>query len=687
MSYTFNKTDGTIVATVADGQIDQSSTSITLIGKNFSGFGEYLNENLVKMLENFASVGTEPTTPLTGQLWYDAEENRVKVYSGTEWKAVGTSALATSRPLDISTGDFWFNTTDNQLFFYDGSRDYLIAPDYSVSQGQTGFKVETIEDSARRNRTVATLYIAGGAYCFYSAAEFTPRFPIPNFSGTVIKIGFNPINDTFKYQGTATNSDKLGNVEAIFYARKNQTNIFSEQITVSNDQGIRWGTGPQGQVGVESGGDVYLRNAANNFKMAFKVTKNNNSLTAITIEPGSTGDDIINIFPSNPDSLVNVGGSMVVAGDLTVQGTTTIVQSETVTIKDKLLEIGVPSSGSATDTTANGGGIKLKGTTDHSMIWDNATDTWVFSESIDIPAGGGYKIDGVPVLNDIGTGIELSIAVTSAPGLTQFGTLNSFNVDNITLNDNVISNNGNSSPYPDGGNVGGVNQYDLHIEPRGDLYLDGVTSPKIIGIQTTNELAIDQTVESPTVLTNTELSEATSKQYVTQFVRTRSLALTLDVTGNGLVSYDSDLGEPLTDQEIVDILTNIAPIDEYEVGTKARIATHRYFLENIPAVSTTGSQWGPNGNMVNTETLYDVLGAVTPSGAQSTYNVVKEIAVDSQIPTQKPPRFYIVRGLVVCTLTQTAPTTVEWILDTRTEDDPVPGASGANLSNFIRPLW
>ena len=146
MSYTINKTDGTIVATVADGQIDQSSTSITLIGKNFSGFGEYLNENLVKMLENFASVGTEPTTPLTGQLWYDAEENRVKVYSGTEWKAVGTSALATSRPLDISTGDFWFNTTDNQLFFYDGSRDYLIAPDYSVSQGQTGFKVETIED-------------------------------------------------------------------------------------------------------------------------------------------------------------------------------------------------------------------------------------------------------------------------------------------------------------------------------------------------------------------------------------------------------------------------------------------------------------------------------------------------------------------------------------------------------------
>jgi len=686
MAYTINKTDGTAIATVADGQIDSASTSITLIGKNFSGFGEYLNENLVKLLENFASNGVEPTPALTGQLWYDTEENRVKVYSGTEWKAVGTSALATTRPLDISTGDFWFNTTDNQLYFYDGSRDYLIGPDYSVSQGQTGFKVETIEDSARRNRTVATLYLAGGAFGFYSAIEFTPRFPIPNYSSNVIKIGFNPINDTFKYQGTSANSDKLGNVEAIFYARKNQTNIFSEQLTVSNDQGIRWGTGPQGQAGVESGGDVYIRNSANNFKLALKVTKNNNSLTAMTIEPASTGDDIINIFPSNPNSLVNVGGDMVIAGDLTVQGATIIVQAETVTLKDKLLEIGVPSSGSATDTGADGGGIKLKGDTDHSMIWDNATDTWVFSESIDVPAGAGYKIDGVPVLTDIGTGIELSAAVTSAPGLTAFGTLNSFNVDNITFNDNLISNNGNSSPYPDGGNAGGVNQYDLHIEPRGDLYLDGTTHPKIIGIQTTNELAIDQTVESPNVLTGTELSEATSKQYVTQLVRTRSIALTLDVTGKELVNYDSDLGDPLTDQEIVDILTNIAPVDEYEPGTKARIATWRYFLENIPAVSTTGSQW-TGGNMISTETLYDVTGALTPSGPTGPYGVVKEVAVDSQIPTQKPPRFYIVRGLVVCTLTQTSPSVVEWVLDTRVEDQDPPGPSGAALTSFERPAW
>ena len=78
MAYTVNKTDGSIVATVADGQIDQGSTDLTLIGKNFSGFGDYLNENFVHLLENFASQ-SQPSQPLIGQLWFDTTENRIKV--------------------------------------------------------------------------------------------------------------------------------------------------------------------------------------------------------------------------------------------------------------------------------------------------------------------------------------------------------------------------------------------------------------------------------------------------------------------------------------------------------------------------------------------------------------------------------------------------------------------------------
>ena len=62
MAYTINKTDGTTLATITDGTIDNTS-SLTLIGKSYSGFGEALNENLVKLLENSASTST-PSAPI-----------------------------------------------------------------------------------------------------------------------------------------------------------------------------------------------------------------------------------------------------------------------------------------------------------------------------------------------------------------------------------------------------------------------------------------------------------------------------------------------------------------------------------------------------------------------------------------------------------------------------------------------
>ena len=69
MAYTINRTDGTAIATITDGTSD-NSTSVTLFGKSFSGFGEGLNENLVKLLENSASTSA-PSSPLRGELWFD----------------------------------------------------------------------------------------------------------------------------------------------------------------------------------------------------------------------------------------------------------------------------------------------------------------------------------------------------------------------------------------------------------------------------------------------------------------------------------------------------------------------------------------------------------------------------------------------------------------------------------------
>ena len=85
MSYVVNKTNGNIVAVVEDGTTDTISTSITLMGKGTSNYGELIAENSVKMLENFAT-DTAPAHPITGQLWYNTATSNITAYNGTTWE-------------------------------------------------------------------------------------------------------------------------------------------------------------------------------------------------------------------------------------------------------------------------------------------------------------------------------------------------------------------------------------------------------------------------------------------------------------------------------------------------------------------------------------------------------------------------------------------------------------------------
>lgn len=113
---------------------------------------------------------------------------------------------------------------------------------------------------------------------------------------------------------------------------------------------------------------------------------------------------------------VGIGGDVNIAGDLTVSGTTTTLDTETLLVEDKNIEIGVVES--PTDTTANTGGITLKGATDKTIQWINSTDAWTFSEHIDIASGKEYYINGVSVLSSttLGSGVVNS-------SLTSVGTI------------------------------------------------------------------------------------------------------------------------------------------------------------------------------------------------------------------------------------------------------------------------
>jgi|TARA_R100000482_G_scaffold116359_2_gene59541 hypothetical protein len=110
--------------------------------------------------------------------------------------------------------------------------------------------------------------------------------------------------------------------------------------------------------------------------------------------------------------------NITIAGNLTVNGTTTTVNSTTLTVDDKNIELG--SVATPTDVTADGGGITLKGATDHTIVWTNSTDSWDFSEHVNIASGKEFRVAGTKVLDATSLG---SAVVTSS--LTSVGTITS----------------------------------------------------------------------------------------------------------------------------------------------------------------------------------------------------------------------------------------------------------------------
>ena len=164
MAYTINKTDGGTVTTITDGTVD-NTTSLQLFGKSYSGFGEGLNENLVKLLENSAGTGA-PSAPLRGELWFDTNTNQIKVYDGTSFKPTGGSKTGNTAPTSPSVGDLWTNTDDDQVFVYTGdTRSHqansgweLVGPVFTAGQTLSGWKIETIA-SAGGNKVVSSMYV------------------------------------------------------------------------------------------------------------------------------------------------------------------------------------------------------------------------------------------------------------------------------------------------------------------------------------------------------------------------------------------------------------------------------------------------------------------------------------------------------------------------------------------------
>lgn len=290
MAYTINLTNGTILTTVADGTVNSTSSSLTLIGKNYAGYGDFLNENFVHMVENFADSNA-PTTPLTGQLWWDSAGN-LKVYTGSIWRTISTMTSSSSAPTSSVTGSAWWDTFNQQLNVYNGSTWVLVGPAFTSSTGQSGTIVGTITDSSAASHVAVNVYVENTLVGIISKdSEYTPQSVISGF--TSVKPGFNLSTAVTnnKFVGSATNADALGSVAAANYARTDTGTTFNSTVNVASGSGLTVGSSNNFTIS-HTGALTKLTNNINNANIAIEANVAGVKTAAITID-GTYGSTII----------------------------------------------------------------------------------------------------------------------------------------------------------------------------------------------------------------------------------------------------------------------------------------------------------------------------------------------------------------------------------------------------------
>ena len=200
MPYILYKSNGQKLITVADGSIDKTTTDLTFVGKNYAGYGETLNQNLVKLLENFADT-TAPNLPMIGQLWYNSSTKKLTVYNGTRFKAITNFDTGTSLPKDNSKGDLFFNESQQKLYFYNGTKFVLIGPYESEFTGSALVPTLSIGDDDLEKYTLK-FTIDDGTGPIVVGTVARDNF-VPNAVDSLATIdGFNVVRKGISLPGT-----------------------------------------------------------------------------------------------------------------------------------------------------------------------------------------------------------------------------------------------------------------------------------------------------------------------------------------------------------------------------------------------------------------------------------------------------------------------------------------------------
>jgi len=605
MAYKLNKTDGTLLTELVDGQKDDTSCDLTLIGRNFVGFGEALNENLIKLLENFAATSA-PGTPVVGQLWYDTSEGRLKVYGGTGFKSNGP-IVQNTQPQMVA-GDIWIDNANNQLYFFDGSDLVLVGPVYNSAQGLSGWQIDTVRDRSSVDYTVAKLYVGGILTAIVSNNEFLPTVTEQTRLNitTNIRQGINVIDqDNFRFYGVADSANSLI-TDAIDPAtglriRKTASQFLPsdapgetvESLAIRNQSGLTIGRSGESRYFISGNfidvnGDTIIRGD-------LTVEGSNTVLESSTLSV-----DDINIELAHADTIISLSAALsatlsgqLAEGELITQsntGATGFFKSisedrETLTLEprdgnfasgsdtltaatvgvlyenDLATTVTADSVTQRRDVSANGAGIIIKGApsvtnaNDKHIKWfdgsteGQATDYFESSDHFSLASGKTFMVDNTEVLTET----ALGIAVEDAPGVHDVGVMDRLRVGDyspgagttrILLDQlNLYGNNLPTIQTPLEG---------LRIDSNGTIEVtDNGSDVRITGL----------------AYPSSDPSDATNKEYVDHEIDIEPVTLALDISGMPGPGFAS------VDDQILDTLEFLFPAQFKEIGTQARVLT------------------------------------------------------------------------------------------------------------------